>query len=102
MYSFKDFISDWMSTDCEELPFEEPSYTKEQCFELCRKTYTVLENAGCRPYTLFRFRDYCNTIARRHGTWKEYYEHCAKYVEFYVYKDFSQNRFNNNRLSMNK
>lgn len=77
----------------EELPFEETALTKEECFDMCRKTYVLLQNAGNRPYTLFRFRESCNDLARKHAKWKEYYGICAKYIEYYVYKDFSHKKF---------
>lgn len=77
----------------EELVFEEEELTKEQCFDLCRKTLFLLQKVGNRPYMLFRFKEQCNEIAKKKGGWKEYYSLCAKYIEFYVYKDFSYNQF---------
>lgn len=93
MSNMKEFIAGWLSVEETDVPFEEKALSKEECYDLCRQTYTLLQNAGCRPYTLFKFRDTANNIARMHGDWKQYYEHCAKYIEFYVYRDFSQKRF---------
>lgn len=94
MSSMVEFMKGWLKEeDNIELPFEEKSLTKEECYDLCRKTNLLLENSGCKPYTLFNFREGCNNIARRSGSWKEYFEHCAKYIEFYVYRDFSQKQF---------
>ena len=55
-----------IDAETSDLPFEEVEMTKEQCYEMCRNTYTLLEHAGCRPYTLFNFREESNNIARRH------------------------------------
>lgn len=82
-----------IDAETSDFPFEEVEMTKEQCYEMCRNTYTLLEHAGCRPYTLFNFREESNNIARRHGDWKQFYAHCVKYIEFYVYRDFSQKQF---------
>lgn len=98
MSSMAEFMKGWLQAGEEmELPFEEISFSKEECYDLCRKTYSLLERAGCKPYTLFKFRQVSNAIARRGGSWEEYYEHCAKYIEFYVYKDFSSIKFDRSK-----
>ncbi|MBR3073627.1 hypothetical protein [Fibrobacter sp.] len=80
-----------------ELPFEEDELSKEECFAMCRTTYNVLKDAGCGPYTLFKFKEECNSLARQHKDWKAYYAHCAKYIEYEVRK--GQSRSNYKRLN---
>ncbi len=72
MNNMAEFIKGWLSVEESDVPFEEKALSKEECFDLCRQTYTLLQNAGCRPYTLFKFRDTANNIARMHGDWKQY------------------------------
>ena len=76
-----------------ELPFEETPLTKEECFDMCRKTYILLQNAGNKPYTLFCFKESCNDLARKKAEWKSYFAICAKYLEYHVYKDYSHKKF---------
>lgn len=77
----------------EELVFEEEELSKEECFAMCRTTYDVLKQAGCGPYTLFKFKEECNSLARQKKDWKAYYAHCARYIEFEARKGQSSKNY---------
>lgn len=76
-----------------ELVFEEQELTREQCYDICRQTAAMLQDAGCGPFTVFKFKEECNNLARRGSGWKAYYAHCAKYIEYNVRKGRSRNDY---------
>lgn len=92
--NFNPYLALTMSNISEEPPFPEihEEHTKEECYSLVRNCAEILERAAVGPYTLFRFKQDANSIARSGGKWEDYYGLCAKYLEFNVYKKNNRKR----------
>lgn len=69
--------------EVEELPFEdvEEEKTKEEIYSYIRDFAKALQAMGAGPYTMFTYKDKCNSLARRGANWHEYLAVCSKYAE---------------------
>lgn len=84
MNNFAQFMKEWLEEAEKELPFVEETATKEQCFDMVRGMSELLKKSGCGPYTVFKFQQECNNIARHGGNYTQYYGVCARYYEYNI------------------
>lgn len=69
--------------DEKDVPFVDllEEKTKEEIYSAVRDVATMLQQMGAGPYTLFTFKQRCNSLARKGAGWVEYQGLCCKYVE---------------------
>ena len=70
-------------SDDRDVPFldilEEKS--KEEIYAIVREVAKTLQLMNAGPYTLFTFKQRCNSLARKGASWEQYQGLCCKYVE---------------------
>lgn len=66
-----------------DVPFEEllEEKPKEEIYAIVREVAVTLQKMGAGPYTLFTFKQQCNSLARKGAAWEQYQGLCCKYVE---------------------
>lgn len=69
--------------DEKDVPFDEllEEKPKEEIFSAVKEVAKLLETMGAGPYTLFTFKQQCNSLARKGASWVSYQGLCCKYVE---------------------
>jgi hypothetical protein len=69
--------------DEKDVPFTDllEEKTKEEIYSVVRDVATMLQQMGAGPYTLFTFKQQCNSLARKGAQWVSYQGLCCKYVE---------------------
>lgn len=93
--------------DEKDVPFEEllEEKPKEEIYNIVRDVAMTLQKMGAGPYTLFTFKQGCNSLARKGAGWIQYQSLCCKYVEQQTYRIQRSNRVfgreENKRLGFN-
>jgi len=66
-----------------DVPFEEllEEKEKDEIYAFVREVAKLLQGMEAGPYTLFTFKQHCNSLARRGASWVEYQGLCCKYIQ---------------------
>lgn len=66
-----------------ELPFEElvVEKTKEETYAYVQEFARLLVDMGAGPYTVYKFKERCNALARKGACFAPYYALCCEYAE---------------------
>lgn len=66
-----------------DVPFDEllEEKPKEEIFSAVKEVAKLLESMEAGPYTLFTFKQCCNSLARKGASWVQYQGLCCKYVQ---------------------
>ena len=69
--------------DEKDVPFEDllEEKPKEEIYAFVREVAKLLEGMEAGPYTMFTFKQACNSLARKEAGWVQYQGLCCKYIQ---------------------